>query len=130
MIKIIDIPIYRCSVICLYGSTLDDWSEFFDKQLKEDKLSTKVDVAVRDEYENNSPGFVLPTGYNDYVMYVNDAENVGLVAHEIFHAAHCILYDRGCEVDGTAEPEAYLIEFITSKFYTEWLKEESKENNE
>ena len=125
MIKIIDIPLYRCSVICLYGTTPEEWSEFFKEQIKEDKLNTKTDVAVQEEYENKSPGFVIPTGFNDYVLYVKDVDNAGLVAHEIFHAAHAILFDRNYQVDATAEPEAYLIEYLTNEFYVKALEDES-----
>ena len=127
-IKIIDIPLYRCSVICLYETTLEEWTEFFKEQYKENKVPTKIDVAVQEEFENNSLGFVLSTGFNDYVLYVSDVDNAGLVAHEIFHAAHIILFERNYQTDGIAEPEAYLIEYLTNRFYIEYQEEETKEN--
>lgn len=117
MIKIINVPLYKCSVICLYGTTLEEWSEFFKEQYKEDNLTTQVDVAVQEEFDRNSPGFVLSTGYNDYVLYINDKDNVGLVAHEIFHAANYILYDRNYCADRLSEPIAYMVEYLTNQFY-------------
>ena len=128
MIKIIDIPLYRCSVICLYETTLEEWTEFFKEQYKENKVPTKIDVAVQEEFENNSLGFVLSTGFNDYVLYVSDVDNAGLVAHEIFHAAHSILFERNYHTDNASEPEAYLIEYLTNRFYIESQRNDTIRN--
>lgn len=117
MIKIVDIHLYKCSVIFLIETTLDEWKTFFDEQYKKGNLISNNDVDVREELEAKTPGFVFSTGLNDYICYINDANCAGLVAHEIFHVANAMLQDKGLIMDANGEAWAYLIEFLTVKFY-------------
>lgn len=113
--KILDIELYRCSVVFLVETTLEEWSYWYRKHKKQ--ISESDNNAVIQEYDLSTPGFCINTDGNDYVLMVSDRNNIGLVAHEIFHAANMILSDRGYKYDGIDEPIAYLIEFLTSQFY-------------
>lgn len=117
MIEIVDIPLYKCSVVFLIESTIEEWKEFFDKQYKEKRLQSSNDSDVRGEFELNTPGFVFTTGLNDYICYISNVNNAGLVAHELFHVANAALQDKGVELDLKGEAYAYLIEYLTNEFY-------------
>lgn len=117
MIEIVDIPLYKCSVVFLIESTVEEWKEFFDKQYKEGRLQSSNDSGVREELEAKTPGFVLATGLNDYICYISNANNAGLVVHELFHVTNAVLQDKGVELGLKGEAYAYLIEYLTNEFY-------------
>lgn len=115
MIHIVDIPIYKCSVVFLIESSRQDWSKFFDTHKAE--ITDTDNTRVLQEFDEEFPGWVIHTEGNDYICYISNKDIVGLVAHELFHAGHSVLYDRGCIMDAASEPWAYLIEFLTNEFY-------------
>ena len=130
MIKIVDVLLYRCSVVFLIESTLEEWKTFFDEQYKDNKLQSSNDADVREMFEDNTSGFVISTGLNDYICYISNSENAGLVAHEIFHAANAVLQGRGVTLDSSGEAYAYMIEYLTNEFYNIINEEESDANDE
>ena len=115
MIEIVDVPLYKCSVVFLIETTREEWLKFFDEQ--KPKVTDADNTHVLEEYDEETIGFTLQTAQNDYICYVNNKDRLGLVAHEIFHAANMILVDRNFKIDYTGEAWAYLIEFLTNKFY-------------
>ena len=115
MIKVIDIPIYRCSVVFMIDTTKDEYMAFYEEQ--KNCFTPRDHHIILNEYKEAPLGFVIGTEGNDYVMQVTDKNNKGLVAHEIFHAANMLLFDKGYTPDGASEPTAYLLEFLTNEFY-------------
>lgn len=116
MIDWIDIPIYKCSVVILVDATLDDWEIFYGTHKNE--LTERDNINVADMYsERNTNGFCMQTEGGYYICHISDKENIGLVAHEIFHVANMLLADKGYKHDYCDEPEAYLIEFLINAFY-------------
>lgn len=119
MIRIIDIPIYRCSVVFLIGASREEWGAFFEENKKKGALTERDNIDVIDEYDNEQClGFVVETEGKDCITCIKDKNNPGVVAHEIFHAANAILHGRGVEPGNASEPWAYLIEYITNEFYS------------
>lgn len=116
MIQWIDIEIYRCSVVFLIETTPEEWDKFFNKHKNE--ITERDNINVIDVFgEKATTGYCQPTEGGDYICCISDKENKGLVAHEIFHAAHMILWNKGYRPDDAAEPTAYLIEYLTNEFY-------------
>ena len=115
MIEIVDVPLYKCSVVFLIETTREEWLKFFDEQ--KPKVTDVDNTHVLEEYDAETIGFTLQTAQNDYICYVNNKDRLGLVAHEIFHVANMILVDRNFKIDYIGEAWAYLIEFLTNKFY-------------
>lgn len=62
MIEIVDIPLYKCSVVFLIESTVEEWKEFFDKQYKEGRLQSSNDSGVREELETKPQVLYLRQG--------------------------------------------------------------------
>ena len=112
---VIDVEIYRCSVVFLCETTAEEWCAWYEKHKKQISLSDNF--AVLSEYQKGTPGFCVHTDGNDYICLVGDRSNAGHVAHELFHAADMILHDRGYQFDGIDEPCAYLVEYLTNNFY-------------
>ena len=115
MIKIVDVPIYKCSVVFLIEATREEWLQFFNEQ--KPKVTDADNTHVLEDYDEETIGFTLQTEQNDYICYVNNKDRLGLVAHEIFHAANMILVDRNFKIDYAGEAWAYLIEFLINEFY-------------
>ena len=124
MTFIIDIPIYRCSVVVLANATKEEWIAFCDEHKNE--ITDRDKLNVLDGFDEGIPGFVCNTEGNDYVCYISDKNKIGLSVHELFHAAQSILWDKGYKMDKTAEPLAYLLEYITNEFYLVVNNEEEK----
>ena len=114
MIQIVDVLLYRCSVVFLIGTTKEEWKKFFEKE--KPKVTEADYVNVIDELDSGSLGALLGTEGGDYICYISDPTNQGLCVHEIFHAAHSILWDRLYRGDEGSEPTAYLIEFLYNQF--------------
>lgn len=116
MIKILDIPIYRCSVVFLINETKEGflkWSSKYKEQLTDDDRLT-----IYREYNNpNTNGFCVSTDGGDYVARIDSKKSKGYIAHEIFHIADAILSGRNYTYGGTNEPVAYLIEYLTNEYY-------------
>ena len=116
MIEWIDIEIYRCSVVFLIETTPEEWDKFYNEHKNE--ITERDNVNVKDAFkEEKTIGYCQPTEGNDYICYISDKDNKGLVAHEIFHVAQMLLWDKGYRPDDTAEPVAYLIEYLINGFY-------------
>ena len=96
-------------------ATKEDWSAFCEEHKNE--LTDRDRLNVLDGFDEGIPGFVCNTEGNDYVCYISDKNKVGLVAHELFHTAQSVLWDKGYKMDKTSEPLAYLLEYITNEFY-------------
>ena len=116
MIHLVDIPIYRCTVVFLIEATKEEWLQFASEH-KEQITDLDSSRVIQEYNESKTIGWVIDTEGQDYLCYISDVNRMGLVAHELFHTAHSILFDRGCLMDASSEPWAYLIEFLTNKFY-------------
>ena len=116
MIKILHIPIYRCSVVFLIDETKEGflkWANKYKEQLTDDDRLT-----ICREYDSlHTDGFCVHTDGNDYVARIDSNGSKGYIAHEIFHIADSILSGRNYTYGGTNEPVAYLIEFLTNEYY-------------
>lgn len=113
--KIVNVEIYRCSVVFLIETTQEEWSKWY--RAHKAQITESDNQIVLGEYNAEAPGFCFGTEGHDYICMIGNKEQVGLVAHEIFHAADSILFDHGYKLNGADEPMAYLIEYLTYKFY-------------
>ena len=106
-------------------SSKEEWLQFCEEH--KEQVTDKEKVNILDEFDELGLGFAIALD-KDYAMCVADLENYGCVVHELFHVAHMLLYSRGYIADETAEPEAYLLEFLINEFYKEFGEEKSAES--
>lgn len=112
---VLDIDIYRCSVVFLCETTKDEWQKYY--KAHKAQLTEADNQAVLGEYDSDALGFCIETDGNDYICAIRDRNRVGVAAHELFHTADMILTGRGYKFDGIDEPVAYLIEYLADNFY-------------
>jgi hypothetical protein len=126
MIKIIDIGIYGCSAVFLVGIS--------DKELKKfandySSVFTLSEITqVKDSMEDGS-SVTIPCRSLDYLVYINDKDDIAAVTHEIFHLAYHVLSERGIAVDLCEEAYAYLIGWLAQTFKDKFLIVEDNEGN-
>jgi hypothetical protein len=59
------------------------------------------------------------------IVWLSDAEDKGVVAHELFHATSYIMYWAGMELQTeTEEAFAYQLQYLTNQFYNQINKTE------
>lgn len=114
----VDIPIYRSHVLFLVESTVEEFKDVYDKNadMFDDGDYKSLTADIEDVGKCN--GFVI-TAKNglDYVAYIRYKDEVGDVAHELFHVVNKMLYSRGVALDENGEAWAYLISYLTDEFY-------------
>lgn len=123
MIKIVDIDLYHTSVVFLGGISVHDFNCFYYRNVLH--LTDEEYKSIIKDIENPKACNGLTAGLDNggILVYVRHPTWEGDVAHEIFHAANKILTDRGFNLDEDGEPWAYLIGYLTDKYY-EALSEE------
>lgn len=115
MIELIHVPLYRTSVICFVESSEEEYKKWFEEN--KPKVTEKDLVYFNDEFNDSKvEGFCFKTEQNDYIVYVSDKMKIGLVVHELFHAANMILQHKGYVPDDIGEPLAYLLEYLVNEF--------------
>lgn len=122
MVWTTDIPIYRASVLFLVESTVEEAEEVFKKN--KEKLPLEFFDKVVEEIEdiNSCDGCVFHNkGNYYYIVFIRHVcyENV---VHELFHLTNIIMYSRGVTYDEVAEPWAYLLGWLTQRFFDDYLK--------
>ena len=113
MIKIIQVPLYRCAIVCLIESSVEEWKKWYKQQNGKIDVKSYADVIEELNSEGNL-GFAFQTEYKDHIFAIKE-KRIDLLVHEAFHTANSILYSRGYVPDETAEPLAYLLEFIVKE---------------
>ena len=118
MIKIVNIPIYKTTVVLVTETSEEEWTEFYklysDKITEDDNLCILKDIR----YPDSCNGSTITLDKGDYVVFVRNKDREGDVAHEIFHAANKILCSRGVHHESDGEAWAYLIGYITEEYYS------------
>ena len=117
MIKILDIPIYKTTVVLMVESKPREWEEFYG--LYKDLITESDYDGVLWDIQNHTgnDGFTALLDRGDYAVYVRHKDGHGDIAHEIFHVANKILCSRGVYHESDGEAWAYLIGYITEQFY-------------
>lgn len=115
MIELIHVHLYRTSVICFVESSEEEYKKWFEENKPK---VTERDLRDFDDEFNDSKvtGFCFETEQNDYIVYVSDKMKIGLIVHELFHAANMILQHKGYVPDDVGEPLAYLLEYLVNEF--------------
>lgn len=119
MIKEITVPIYNCNVYFLVAPTHKELTKWF-KSVESLNFVTKDDKDLLYKWHGNpngSLGQVMSTDSIYYIACIREKNDYDTTAHEIFHVADKILTDRGVEKGENGESYAYLIGYITGKFY-------------
>lgn len=115
MIELIHVHLYRTSVICFVESSEEEYKKWFEEN--KPKVTEKDLVYFDDEFNDSKvTGFCFETEQNDCIVYVSDKMKIGLVVHELFHAANMILQHKGYVPDDVGEPLAYLLEYLVNEF--------------
>lgn len=118
MIFDLEVPIYNCNIAFIVESTVEDFEEFYKDNNERFTNEEHDDIIESIKNADGCNGFVMREDNGcDYLVYLRCRENKDDVAHEIFHVANKILMSRGVTFDADAEAWAYLIGWITKRFY-------------
>lgn len=117
MIDILNIPLYKTTIVMIVESTPEEWENFY--HLYEDKLTEDDYKCILKDIEDPSicDGATIVFDKGDYGVFIRHKDRVGDIAHEIFHVANKILCSRGVYHESDGEAWAYLIGYITEEFY-------------
>ena len=117
MIQIVNVPIYKTTVVMIAETSEEEWLEFY--KLYDDKITEDDSKYILKDINNpdtcNGATFILDKG--DYVIFIRHKDYEGDVAHEIFHVANKILCSRGVFHEADGEAWAYLIGWLTEQYY-------------
>ena len=116
MVFSVDIAIYGTSVLFLAGSTVEEFEEVYEMN-RDSFTQEEHDGIVRSMEDKRCFGFTCWLDSWKYVVFIREPYKVRQSSHEIFHVANKILYSRDVTFDADAEAWAYLIGYITEKFY-------------
>jgi len=107
-IKFIKCPMYRTSFYFINAKNGNEYN----------KISRTINKNLQDVEWNEVAGGMLTIidkddpKFKTYIMWC-DVNNYSNLAHEAFHLAHAILFERGCVLEDQAgEHYAYLISWI------------------
>lgn len=119
MIKRIHIPIYNVDVIMMSNPRSGEISHFMETNNIELPLDDRSELkdAIGKVVSDAINGFTMRCIDANLIMCVDDSKHRGTVAHEIFHVAQRVLNSRGVEMGEDGESYAYLIGWLTEKFY-------------
>lgn len=121
MIIQIHVPIYRCSVLCFCNSTLEEFDEFYYKNVKGFTNKEYEDVRNYIKNDKSSYAWTQHLETTDIMIWFTRPRVDMDVVHEFYHATHMILVERGIYHDdekGTGdEPFAYLLGYLVNEYY-------------
>jgi len=116
---VIDCAVYPFDLFCFFGE-IDDMLESLQNYINTETITDK-------EYNHISKfdfgdGCFIMSPDNFCVLYIKslptDAESIGIIVHEIFHATSEIL--RKCGIEKTVDNEevfAYFIQYLTTQIF-------------
>lgn len=127
--EMVTVPIYESGVLFAVAPKVADLRYYFncahqEYEISDECLNTASEAVPK--LGNELKGFAVDCGHGNVIVCVADAEDKGTVAHELFHAAHFVLSYHGVEIGEDGEAYAYVIEWLTRRFY-EMLGEEGGE---
>lgn len=111
MTKLIHINVYNADVLVHFGT-----EESLIKYLKDNGFTSYVDevkdILSQDKAVILAETFMLETGQT--IMWFSEKQpNIGLVAHEVFHAVYNLLERIGIRLSSDSEEAyAYLTQFL------------------
>lgn len=114
MTEIIRVDIYNRDVLVHCGS-LKPLRRYLSKFLSQDAI-----IEICDSLRDCKLGQTLQIENSGILVYLSkepsDAKDVGVLVHELFHAAYFILQKAGIDCNDSAdEAYAYLLEFLVEK---------------
>jgi hypothetical protein len=121
----VDYPelVVKYKVLTLRGDTFDmdvtvlitEDVAFAAKYIKENSDST----INFEDFDARAVSFPINEGRSP-IIWLSDANDKGIVAHEIFHTALNVLYWTGMELNSeTEEAFAYEVQHLTNSFYNQ-----------
>jgi hypothetical protein len=121
----VDYPelVVKYKVLTLRGDTFDmdvtvlitEDVAFAAKYIKENSDST----IKFEDFDARAVSFPINEGRSP-IIWMTDANDKGIVAHEIFHTALNVLYWTGMELNSeTEEAFAYEVQHLTNSFYNQ-----------
>ena len=131
MIDNIRVDIYNKEVAFLVEITPEEFDRFYYDNVTritdEEYRDIREDILNWKEVGGNT--CTLDSGL--YLVYLRNGRSDECVPHEILHVCNCILYDAGVTYDRAAEPWAYLVGWMTDKYYRkywDWVDKVEEEN--
>ena len=129
MVIAVDVDMYHASVVFMVESDIHEFNMLYYDNVS--KITDEEYKCMLNDIENPClcNGFTIALDSGAIIVYLRHADYEEDVAHEIFHAANRILCKRGFELDESGEAWAYLVGYLTRKFY-EALKEKNDEETD
>lgn len=123
MVWSVEIPIYDAEVIFLVECSPEEADDALHDKFR--KAPQDAFDALLDDIRDNSncDGATCHNSRNTYyyMVYIRHVTHRN-VSHELFHVVNMILMTRGISHDETAEPWAYLIGWLTERFYEDYSR--------
>jgi hypothetical protein len=108
-------PLYRGRFIVMFSDYQVKISDHYDDLGYDKTIEYASFVLVNETLESKVYGGYL-IGFN--IKYEHREITNGVIGHEVLHAAHALLKDRGLKLtDDSDEAYAYLVEWMTDKVY-------------
>lgn len=123
MVWSIKVPIYDAEVIFLVECSPEEAEEALHEKFRKtpkDTLNSVLD-DVRDSSDCDGATHYSSSSTYYYIVYVRRVSH-RIVTHELFHVVNLILTTRGVVHDETAELWAYLIGWLTERFYEDYSR--------
>lgn len=127
MINSFDIDIFKTSILFVVGNDEKEITNFYYKNVVK-MTSEELNEIIEAMRGNHCDGLTMQTDSCLYIVWIDNANDEEIIAHEIFHVANKILMERGFNHDADDEPWAYLIGYITRLFYN-WMCDINYYNN-
>ena len=124
MIDFITVDVWGSDVLFIVDPTMQEIKEFF-KRPKNKLPQKQLNNIIKDIKNVKGCGGFTTDSDKGFIVFIRDPFKFFYSSHEIFHAVHKILWQRGVYLDETAEPWAYTIGYIT-EWYIKWLCREKK----
>ena len=129
MNTLLELPTWQTSVIFLVNEDADSLAEFINKNKKR-LLKSEIEELWEGFRDDSIDGQVNTLSKGGYYCMIKSPFAEICWAHEIFHVVNRILTEREVTHDGSAEPWAYLIGYLTEVYLREVIPAVKKEIKE
>jgi hypothetical protein len=110
-----EIPLYRGRFIVMFSDYNVQVSDHYDDLGENKTLEYASFILVNEKRKDGIYGSFL-IGFN--LKHKNRKITHGIISHEVLHAAHALLNDRGLKLTNESdEAYSYLIEWMTDLVY-------------
>lgn len=119
MIFQLDIPIYNTDVLFIIEPTKEEMDEFLGSAKNKSRLTDEELSTIFKELDGEFMGYTSHLDRGGYLLLIKNGKDPLYYAHELFHLANLVLWDRDVELSRTGEAYAYLVAWLINQ-YMSW----------